>query len=83
VNAWLWAATALIALLVPLVAVAATRSALEGVIALEVAGTLATTCLLVLAEGTNREAFADLAVVAAVLSFCGAIAFLRLLERTR
>ena len=80
-NAWLWAATALVVAVIPLVGVAATRPALEGLVALEAAGTLTTTCLLLLAEGTDREAFADLAVAAGALSFCSAVAFLRFLDR--
>jgi multisubunit Na+/H+ antiporter MnhF subunit len=80
VNGWLWAATVLTAALVPLLAVATRRTAIEGVVALEVAGSLTATCLLLLAEGTDRESFADLAIVLGVLSFVGAIAFLRFIE---
>ena len=82
-NGWLWAATVPVALLVPLLAVAVRRPALEGVIALEVAGMTSAVALLLLSEGTNRQAFADLAVVLAILSFAGALAFLRFLERIR
>jgi multisubunit Na+/H+ antiporter MnhF subunit len=53
------------------------------VIALEAAGVDAALILLLLAEGTRRQPFADLAIVLAVMSFAGAIAFVRFLERLR
>jgi multisubunit Na+/H+ antiporter MnhF subunit len=81
VNGWLWAATILVAALVPLLAVAARRPPLEALVALEVAGTLSSAALLVLAEGANRQAFADLALALGLLSFAGAVTFLRFLER--
>ena len=80
-NGWLWAATALIAGLAPLLWVAVRRPPIEGLVALEVASTLAAAALLVLAEGTNRQAFADLALVLGVVSFVSSIAFLRFLEQ--
>jgi multisubunit Na+/H+ antiporter MnhF subunit len=81
VNGWLWAATALIAGLAPLLAVAVRRRSVEALVALEVAGLLAAGALLLLAEGTNRQPFADVALVLGVQSFVGAIGFLRFLER--
>jgi multisubunit Na+/H+ antiporter MnhF subunit len=39
--------------------------------------------LLLLAEGTHSQSFADLALVLAVVSFVGAVAFLHFLERVR
>ena len=80
-NQWLWAAAVLTLALVALLPVALRRPTLEGVIALEVAGVDATLVLLLLAEGTRRHAFADLALVLAVCSFAGALAFIRFLER--
>ena len=80
-NGWLWAATALAAGLVPLLWVAVRRPPIEGLVALEVGSTLATAALLVLAEGTNRQSFADLALVLGVVSFVSSIAFLRFLEQ--
>jgi multisubunit Na+/H+ antiporter MnhF subunit len=82
-NVWLWAACVLVAALVPLVVVALRRPVLEGVVALEVAGTSATLALLMLAEGTRRQVLADVALVMAVMSFIGVIAFLRFAERLR
>jgi multisubunit Na+/H+ antiporter MnhF subunit len=83
VNAWLWAATVLTAPVAGLVIVAIRRPVLEGVVALEAAGLDATLVLLLLAEGTRRQAFADLAIVLAAASFTGGIAFVRFLGRLR
>jgi multisubunit Na+/H+ antiporter MnhF subunit len=82
-NEWLWAAAVLTIALAALVPVAMRRPLLEGVVALEVAGADATLVLLLLAEGTRRQAFADLALVLAACSFAGAIAFVRFAERAR
>jgi multisubunit Na+/H+ antiporter MnhF subunit len=83
VNVWLWAAAVLTVPLAGLAAVAIRRPLLEGVVALEAAGIDATLVLLLLAEGTRRQAFADLAIVLAAMSFAGGIAFVRFLERLR
>jgi multisubunit Na+/H+ antiporter MnhF subunit len=82
-NAWLWAAAVLVVPLAGLAVVAVRRPVLEGVIALEAAGVDAALILLLLAEGTRRQPFADLAIVLAVMSFAGGIAFVRFLERLR
>jgi multisubunit Na+/H+ antiporter MnhF subunit len=82
-NAWLWTAAVLTAGLVPLTVVIARRPALEGVVALEAAGVDAALVLLLLAAGTKRQAFADLALVCGVMSFVGSAAFVRFLERVR
>jgi multisubunit Na+/H+ antiporter MnhF subunit len=83
VNVWLWAATVLTVPLAGLVVVAIRRPVLEGVVALEAAGVDAALVLLLVAEGTDRQAFADLAIVLAATSFAGGIAFVRFLERVR
>lgn len=54
---------------------------MRAVIALEVAGVVAAMALLVLSVEFRRQPFADLGLVLAVLSFAGALAFLRHLER--
>jgi multisubunit Na+/H+ antiporter MnhF subunit len=81
VNEWLVAATVLVGLLIVCGAVAALADLMSGVVALEIAGVVSTTALLLLAEGTHRQSFVDLALVAAVLSVPGALVFVRLLER--
>jgi multisubunit Na+/H+ antiporter MnhF subunit len=80
-NEWLVAALVLIVLLVICGAVAALTDLLSGLIALEVAGVVAVTTLLVLAEAMRRESFVDLALVAGFLSLPGALMFVRVLER--
>jgi multisubunit Na+/H+ antiporter MnhF subunit len=77
VNEWLWAAAVLMAALTALVVVAIRRPLLEGVVALEAAGVNAALVLLMIAEGTRRQPFGDLALVLAVTSFAGALAFVR------
>jgi multicomponent Na+:H+ antiporter subunit F len=82
-NEWQVAATILIAALAPCGWVCMRRSFAEGVVALQLAGTLASLALLLLAEGEGRQPFADLALVLAALSFAGTLVFLRFLERQR
>ena len=80
-NGWLWAATGLAGALVPLAVVAATSPPLQGVVAVEAAGLDAALALLLLAEGTKSQSFATLALILAVTSFVGMIAFIRFLVR--
>lgn len=82
-NGWLWAAAVLVAALVPLTIVCARLHAPEGVVALEAAGVDAVLALLLIAQGTDRQPFGDLALVLAVVSFVGAIAYLRFVEAFR
>lgn len=80
-NEWLLAAVVLLGALVPCGVVCVVRSAIEGLVALELAGVIDTTILVLLSEGFHRQPFVDLAVVAAVLSFAGSLVFARILER--
>jgi len=79
VNGWLWAATAFAGALVPLGLVAALRPAVHGLVALELGGLDAAVTLLLLSEGTHSQSFATLALVLAVTSFVGSVAFVRFL----
>jgi multisubunit Na+/H+ antiporter MnhF subunit len=79
-NEWELAAIVLMAAIVPCVGVCLFASAAAALAALEVASTLATTALIVLSEGFHRQPFIDLAVVLAVLSVVGSLAFARLME---
>jgi multisubunit Na+/H+ antiporter MnhF subunit len=83
VNGWLWAAAVLVAALVPLVVLCVGLPAPEGVIVLEAAGIDAVLALLLIAQGTDRQPFGDLAIVLAVVGFVGAIAYLRFVEAFR
>jgi multisubunit Na+/H+ antiporter MnhF subunit len=80
-NEWLVACTALLVGIVPCLVFCGLGKPVDGLIALEVAGTLTCAVLLLLAEGFHRQSFVDLAVVFAVLNFAGALAFARMLER--
>ena len=82
-NGWLWAATVLTAALVPLAVLCVRLPAPEGIVAIEAAGLDAVLALLLMAQGTGREPFGDLALVLAVVSFVGAIAYLRFVEAFR
>jgi multisubunit Na+/H+ antiporter MnhF subunit len=79
-NEWELAAIVLMAALVPCVGVCAFASAAAALAAHAVASTHATTTLIVLSEGFHRQPFVDLAVVLAVLSVVGSLAFARLME---
>jgi multisubunit Na+/H+ antiporter MnhF subunit len=83
VNGWLWGATALVAAVVPLAVLCMRLPAPEGVVAIEAAGVDAVLALLLIAQGTDRQPFGDLALVLAVVSFVGAIAYLRFVEAFR
>lgn len=80
-NAYLLAATVLLAGLFPLFIVCMRGTPMEALVAVQLGGTIATLVLLLLAQGTNRAPFFDLAVVSALLSFAGGLAFARFLER--
>ena len=82
-NGWLWAASALAAAVVPLGLVAALGAPLQGLVALEAAGVDAALALLLLAEGTQSQSFATLALVLGVTSFIGSIGFIRFLAQLR
>jgi multicomponent Na+:H+ antiporter subunit F len=81
VTLWLVCAGVLVALLVPLAAVAAFGTPDDGLVALELASVLATGALLLMAVGLGREILGDLALVLAVGSFAGSLAYAALLER--
>lgn len=80
-NAWLIAATALMVMLLPCLWVCVRRGPLDALVALELASTVTTLALLAIAQGYRRDPFMDLALISAVLSFAGALAFVRFLER--
>ena len=82
-NAFTVAATALLAGLVPLGAVAVRRRAIDGLVALEASGALMVLALLCLAEGFHRSTYYDVAVIAALMSWIGGLVFTRFLGRWR
>ena len=81
-NGWVLAAIVLVlGGLVPCLAVSLRASEMEGLVALELARVISVLMLLLLAEGFQRQPFVDLALVLAVLSFVGTLAFVRYMER--
>jgi multisubunit Na+/H+ antiporter MnhF subunit len=80
-NQWEVVAAALGFAFIPCLGVCALAGVTSGLAALEVAGVLSTTVLMVLSEGLQRQSFVDLALVFALLSLVGALAFARLMER--
>ena len=80
-SEWELAAIVLGGAMVPCLAVCLLAKVTDALVALEVASVLLATVLMLLSEGFHRQPFIDLAVVFAVLSVVGAIAFARLMER--
>ena len=80
-NVWLIATTVLLTGLIPCLWVAMRGSIMSALAALELASTITTLALLIIAQGLRRDPFVDLALVSAILSFTGALTFVRFLER--
>lgn len=80
-NEWLIAATVLGFALIPCLAVCLLAAPPHGLVALEIAGVLTATIMMLLSEGFHRQPFIDLAVILAPMSLVGSLAFARLMER--
>ena len=80
-NVWLIATTVLLTGLIPCLWVAMRGSIISALAALELASTITTLALLMIAQGLRRDPFVDLALVSAILSVTGALTFVRFLER--
>jgi multisubunit Na+/H+ antiporter MnhF subunit len=80
-NAFLIAATVLIAALGPLLAVASLRAPIDGLVALEAAGAILTLTLLCLSVGLGQSTFFTVPIIAAVTSLIGCLVFGRFLGR--
>jgi multisubunit Na+/H+ antiporter MnhF subunit len=80
-NEWEIVAAVLGAATVPCLGVCLLASLTSALAALELAGTLAASALMALCEGFHRQPFIDLALLFALLSMIGAMAFARLMER--
>jgi multisubunit Na+/H+ antiporter MnhF subunit len=83
VKEWEISALVLVLAMVPLGVVCVQAAAVDGLVALQVAGTTAALVLLLLAESMQRQPFADLALVLGLTSFVGSLAFAYFLERSR
>ncbi|HET9719173.1 MAG TPA: monovalent cation/H+ antiporter complex subunit F [Solirubrobacteraceae bacterium] len=80
-NAFEVGAAVLGVLLFPCLAVSVFGSATSALVALEMAGTLSATALMLLAEGFHRQPFVDLALCLILLSIVASVAIARLMER--
>jgi multisubunit Na+/H+ antiporter MnhF subunit len=81
VNAFTIAATALLLGYLPLGWVAVRRRPIDGLVALELGGSIAVLVLLCLAAGFHRSFEYSVAVVAAVVTWIGGLVFARFLGR--
>jgi len=81
VNAFLVAATVLSAALGPLLVVAAMRRPIDGLVALEAAGSIGTLTLLCLSVGLGQPTFFTVPIIAVVASWIGCLVFARFLGR--
>jgi multicomponent Na+:H+ antiporter subunit F len=81
VSQWVVASVALLAGLLPCAVVCLRGDACSRLVGLEMAGTVDTLVLVLLAEVYQRAIYFDLAVALALLSFAGGMVFARFLER--
>lgn len=82
-NAFLIAATALIAMVALPALVMLRASIFEAVVALELAGTTLTLAILCLCEGFHRSVYFDVPLVAAASTWIGSLIFVRFIGRFR
>lgn len=80
-NAFTIAALALLAGFVPLGVVVLRAREIDGVVALELCGVLATLDLLCLGEGFHRGVYFDVPVICAAVTWIGGLVFARFLGR--
>jgi multisubunit Na+/H+ antiporter MnhF subunit len=81
VNAFLIAATVLIAALAPLLIAASVRRPIDGLVGLEAAGAVATLALVCLSVGLGESILFTVAVIASVAFWIGGLVFARFLGR--
>jgi multisubunit Na+/H+ antiporter MnhF subunit len=81
VNAFTLAALALLAGFVPLGVVCLRERELDGVVALQLAGSTTTLVLVCLAEGFHRSSYFNLPVICAVMTWIGGLVFARFFGR--
>jgi multicomponent Na+:H+ antiporter subunit F len=80
-NEWLIAAFVYLLVLVPCGVVCIRGGPVDRLIAFELAQVVAVLVFLVLAQGMGQDAFFDLGLLLAILSFPGSLLFARFLER--
>ena len=80
-NQWLWAATSLLSLELPLLVYAGFARPLDALVALEGGSSIGALALIALAEGFQRTAYTIVAVVACLTVFGGGLVFVRFFDR--
>lgn len=80
---WLVSGAVLVAAMTLCGVAAWRRQPFEALIALEMAGTLATVVLVCLTVGFQRSVYGDVPLMAAVLNWVGALVYIRFLDRRR
>jgi len=80
-NVWLITSLILLVTLIPVTIATMRKNALDRLIGMSLGGIIATFCLIAISVGTGRTIYIDVAMVVAFLSFAGAVAFSRFLER--
>ena len=80
-NAFLIASTILLAALGPLLVAASLRRPIDGLVAVQAAGTVTTLTLVCLSVGLGNSLYLTVAVIAAVASWIGGLVFARFLGR--
>jgi multicomponent Na+:H+ antiporter subunit F len=80
-NAWLWAAFALLFSLVPCMIVCFRGDLADRLVGLEMASVLVTVELVLLCQGFQRPSFYDLPLTLVLLSFGGGMVFARFVQR--
>jgi multisubunit Na+/H+ antiporter MnhF subunit len=83
VNAFLIAATALIAMVALPGIVMLRAGVMDAVVALELVGTTLTLAVLCLCEGFHRSAYFNVPIIAAVATWMGSLVFVRFVGRFR
>lgn len=83
ITAWLAAATVLLVGVGVCGLAAWRRPPFPALVALELAGTLATVTLVCLTVGFQRSSYGNVAIVAAVLNWVGSLVYVRFLDRSR
>jgi multisubunit Na+/H+ antiporter MnhF subunit len=81
VHVWLVAATVLLAAIGPCLLVAVRAPIVDALVAVELAGVLATLVLVLLAEGFERSSYWVLPLTASMLTIVGGLVLARFLER--
>jgi multisubunit Na+/H+ antiporter MnhF subunit len=81
VNAFAWAATALLVGYAPLGWIAVRRRPIDGLLAVEMGGILLVLVLVCLAEAFHRSFEYGVAIVAVVMTWIGGLVFARFLGR--